>query len=135
MIRKITALFLFCLLIVSCMPFLGGNMIVRDNRFESDLGQHSLQMQQGTTVKQLYDAIKKAVKANPGEFEIKADDYSNQKATLWTFSNKYNQPVTFEAVQRVGQVYLSISVGEEGQARVNNDVIYYLQDLVLNNLQ
>ncbi|MDE4992574.1 hypothetical protein NAH07_11375, partial [Francisella tularensis subsp. holarctica] len=76
MIRKITALFLFCLRIVSCMPFLGGNMIVRDNRCESDLGQHSLQMQQGTTVKQLYDAITKAVTANPGEFEIKADDYS-----------------------------------------------------------
>ncbi|MDE5012591.1 hypothetical protein, partial [Francisella tularensis] len=87
------------------------------------------------TVKQLDDAIKKAVKANPGEIEIKADDYSNQKATLWTLSNKYNQPVTFEAVQIAGQVYLSISVGEEGQARVNNDDIYYLQDLVLNNLQ
>ncbi|MDE4942803.1 hypothetical protein, partial [Francisella tularensis] len=80
--------------------------------------QHSLQMQQGTTVKQLYVAIKKAVKANPGEFEIKSDDYSNQKATLWTFSNKYTQPVTFEAGQRAGQVSLSRSVGEEGQARV-----------------
>lgn len=57
-------------------------MIVRDNKFESDGGQHSLQMQQVITVKQLYDTIKKTVKANTGEFEIKTDDYSNQKAKL-----------------------------------------------------
>ena len=84
-------------------------------------------MQQGITVKRLYDAIKKAVKANTGEFEIK-------KATLWTFSNKYNQPVTFEVVQRAGHVYLGISIGEESQARGGRQVIYYLQDLVLDNI-
>ena len=83
--RKIIVLFLFCLLIASCMPFLRDNMIVRNNRFETDGGQHILQMQQGITVKQLYDAIRKSVKANSDEFKIKADDYSNQKATLWTF--------------------------------------------------
>ncbi|APC90842.1 hypothetical protein BBG19_0104 [Francisella sp. MA067296] len=110
-------------------------MFVRDNKFESDGEQYSLEMQQGTTVKQLYDAIKKAIKVKPNEFEIKADDYSNQKATLWTFSNKYNQPVTFEAVQRAGQVYLGISIGEGGQTKEGKQVIYYLQDLVLNNLQ
>lgn len=115
--KKILVLILVSLFITSCMPFLGGNMFVRDNKFESDGEQYSLEMQQGTTVKQLYDAIKKAIKVKPNEFEIKADDYSNQKATLWTFSNKYNQPVTFEAVQRAGQVYLGISIGEGGQTK------------------
>ncbi|MFV9925156.1 MAG: hypothetical protein AB8U93_05895 [Francisella endosymbiont of Hyalomma scupense] len=110
-------------------------MIVRDNKFESDGGQHSLQMEQVIMVKQLYYAIKKAVKANTGEFDIKTDDYSNQKAKLWTFSNNIINQVTFEVVQRAGQVYLDISIGEDGQAREGKQVIYYLQDLVLDNLQ
>ncbi len=38
-------------------------------------------------------------------------------------------------VQRAGQVYLDISIGEDGQAREGKQVIYYLQDLVLDNLQ
>ncbi len=60
-------------------------MIVRDNKFESDGGQHSLQMEQVIMVKQLYYAIKKAVKANTGEFDIKTDDLVIKKLNYGHF--------------------------------------------------
>lgn len=120
--------------ITGCMPFLGGNYLARDGRFESNGGIHTLEMQQGTTVKQVYDAIKKAIKDHPKDFEIKADSHGNEKATVWTFSNKYNHHVTFYAMKKGDQVYLGISIGEQGQAKEKNKEFYKLQDMVLDNL-
>lgn len=133
--KKLIVLILVSLFISSCIPFLGGDMVVQDDRFESDGGRHGIEMQQGTTVKQVYQAIKEAIKQHPDQFEIKGDDYSDQKSTVWTYCDKYKEPVIFEATQRNGRVYLEISIGEQGQAKQNMQAIYYIQDLVLNNLQ
>lgn len=133
-ITKIVFALVICLGLTSCMPYLGGNFIARDNKFDSDGGIHSLEVQHGVTVKQLYKAIKEAIKKHPDQFEIKADDYGDQKSTIWTFSKKYKQPVTFYAMNRDGNVYLGIDIGEEGQAKESIKDIYYLEDLVLSNL-
>ncbi|GMN89954.1 hypothetical protein [Francisella sciaenopsi] len=133
--KKLMVLILVSLFISSCIPFLGGDMVVQDNRFEADGGRYGIQMQQGVTVKQVYEAIKEAIKQHPDQFEVKGDDYGDQKSTVWTYCDKYKEPVTFEATQRNGTVYLEVSMGEQGQAKRNMQAIYYIQDLVLNNLQ
>ncbi|WP_162472713.1 hypothetical protein [Candidatus Francisella endociliophora] len=117
-----------------CMPFLGGNFVARDGKFESNGGIHTLEMQQGTTIKQVYKAIKKTIKEHPNDFEIKADNYGDEKATVWTFSNKYNHHITFYAMKRNGLVYLGISIGEQGQAKENMKEFYKLEDMVLDSL-
>lgn len=133
--KRLVSLVLVTLLIASCIPFLGGDMVVQDNRFESDGGRYGLEMQQGISVKQVYAAIKEAIKQHPKQFEVKGDDYSEQKSTVWTYSNKYKQLVTFEATQRNDRVYLEVSMGEQGQSKQDMQAIYHIQDLVLNNLQ
>ena len=101
---------------------------------ESDGGIHSLEQQQGTTVKELYDAIHKVIKEHPKEFKLKANDYGQDKSIVWAFSSKYNQQITFYAIKENGNVYLGIDIGHEGKADHNIKDIYYLEDLVQKNL-
>ena len=101
---------------------------------ESDGGIHSLEQQQGTTVKQLYDAIHKAIKKHPKEFELKGDDFGENKSVVWAYSSKYNQQVTFYAYKDEGFVYLGIDIGKESKADQDIKDIYYFEDLVQKNL-
>ncbi len=128
--------FSLVLAISGCIPFAGGNVAVQDGLFGVNDGINSLEMEQGTTVKQVYDAIKEAIKKHPKEFVVKADDYGREKSTVWTFSNKYNQPVTFYALKKGNNVYLGVYLGSDKRSKDKKmQRIYYLEDLVLDNLK
>ncbi|ASG67164.1 hypothetical protein fh0823_22720 [Francisella halioticida] len=124
------------LAISGCIPFAGGSVAAHDGLFGVNGDINSLEMEQGITVKQVYDAIKEAIKKHPKEFEIKGDDYGSEKSTVWTFSNKYNQPVTFYALKRDNNVYLGVYLSSDRKSKDEKmKHIYYLEDLVLDNLQ
>jgi len=63
-----------------------------------------LSFQEGTTVKELYNAIHKAIKNHPKDFELKADDCGEDKAVVWTYSSKYKQEVTFYAIRLLAKL-------------------------------
>lgn len=133
--RFIVMMLVLSLGLTGCLPFLGGNMIARDDLFDADGDIHSLEMQQGVTVKELYDAIKRTVTKHPEEFTIEADDYGSQKATVWTYSNKYKEHVFFQAIKLNNNVYLGIDIGEKGATQRGIEDIYRLEDLVTDNLK
>ncbi|MED7819566.1 MULTISPECIES: hypothetical protein [unclassified Francisella] len=132
----ITIGFVLILAISGCIPFTGGNVAVQDGLFGVNGDIQSLEMEQGVTVKQLYDAIKKAIKMHPKEFVVKGDDYGSEKSTVWTYSNKFDQPVTFYALKRKDNVYLGVYLGSDKKSKDQKmKHIYYLEDLVLDNLK
>jgi hypothetical protein len=136
--KKVVSLAFLALVfaISGCIPFAGGSVAAQDNLFGVNGDIHSLEMQQGTTVQQLYRAIKKAIKKHPKEFVIKADSYGDEKSTVWVFSNKYNQPVTFYALKNGNNVYLGVYLETDKNSKDKEmDRIYYLEDLVLDNLK
>ncbi len=120
---------------IGCVSILGGHYITNTDMLESDEGVHSLELQQDTTVKELYYAIHKAIKDNANELEIKGDDFGKDKYVVWIYSNKYKQQVTFYAYKDGGAVYLGIDIGEQSKADHNIRDIYYLEDLVHKNLK
>ncbi|QIV95258.1 hypothetical protein E3E15_00075 [Allofrancisella frigidaquae] len=120
------------------MPVVTGSFVTHDDIFDADAGLHSLELQEGITVKQLYDAIRETIKNNPKEFKLQASDYGDNKSRVWAFSNKYNQPVAFYAINMNGRVYLGIDIGDEGDAnKIDDDItdIYSLEDLILSNIK
>ena len=133
--KRLLILAVFCMVSVGCIPVLGGQYVTNADMLESDEGIHSLEQQQGTTVKELYDAIHKVIKENPKEFELKGNDFGENKAVVWVYSSKYKQQVTFYAYKESEFVYLGIDIGKESKA--DNDIkdIYYLEDLVQKNLK
>ncbi len=133
--KRLLILVMFCMVSVGCIPVLGGQYVTTADMLESDEGIHSLEQQQGTTVKQLYDAIHKAIKENPKEFELKGDDFSENKSVIWVYSSKYSQQVTFYAYKEGEFVYLGIDIGKESKADEDIKDIYYLEDLVQKNLK
>ncbi|MFT4693542.1 MAG: hypothetical protein ACI8TE_000432 [Francisella sp.] len=133
--KRLLILVMFCMVSVGCIPVLGGQYVTNADMLESDEGIHSLEQQQGTTVKQLYDAIHKAIKENPKEFELKGDDFSENKSVIWVYSSKYSQQVTFYVYKDGEYVYLGIDIGKESKADEDIKDIYYLEDLVQKNLK
>ena len=126
---------MFCVVSVGCVPILGGQYVTNADMLESDEGIHSLEQQEGVTVKDLYDAIHKAIRENPKEFEIKGDDFGENKSVVWAYSSKYQQQVAFYVYKDNGFVYLGIDIGEESKADQDIKDIYYLEDLVQKNLK
>ncbi|MED7788617.1 hypothetical protein [Francisella sp. 19X1-34] len=136
--KKIVGLALLAVVVAisGCIPFAGGSVAAQDNIFGSGGNIHSLEMEQGTTINQLYNAIMKAIKKHPKEFVIKGDSHGDEKSTVWTYSNKYNQPVTFYALKSGGYVYLGVHLDiDKSNKGKEMQRIYYLQDLVLDNLK
>jgi len=133
--KRLLILVVFCMVAIGCVPVLGGQYITNADMLESDEGIHSMELQQGTTVKELYNAIHKTIKDNPKEFKLKGDDFGESKSVVWAYSSKYNQQVTFYAVKENGETYLGIDIGEESKADQNIKDIYYLEDLVQKNLE
>lgn len=117
------------------IPVLEGSYVSHAGILESNEGIHSVELQKGTTVSQLHQAILDMVKNNSKEFELKADDPNPDRAVVWTFSNKYNQPVTFYAYNADSDVYLGIDIGGESKADRDINDIYYLEDLVQKYLK
>lgn len=132
--KKVLVLLMFCIVSAGCIPVLGGQYVTNADMLESDEGIHSLEQQQGTTVKELYDAIHKVIKQKPKEFELKGDDFGQNKSVVWVYSSKYNEQVTFYAYKDGENVYLGIDIGKESQADQDIKDIYYLEDLVQKNL-
>jgi len=133
--KRLLILVMFCMVAIGCVPVLGGQYITNADMLESDEGIHSMELQQGTTVKELYNAIHKTIKDNPKEFQLKGDDFGESKSVVWAYSSKYNQQVTFYAVKENGETYLGIDIGEESKADQNIKDIYYLEDLVQKHLK
>ncbi|TDT69084.1 hypothetical protein EDC55_11824 [Allofrancisella inopinata] len=131
-------MFLIGLVLSGCIPVVTGSFVTHDDIFDADAGLHSLELQEGITVKQLYDAITETIKNNPKEFKLQASDYGDNESRVWAFSNKYNQPVVFYAINMKGRVYLGIDIGDDGDAnKIDHDIndIYSLEDLILSNIK
>ncbi|WP_224732644.1 hypothetical protein [Francisella sp. SYW-9] len=136
--KKVVGLALLAMIfaISGCIPFAGGNVVAQDNIFGANGDIHSLEMQQGTTINQLYNAIIKAIKKHPKEFVIKGDSHGDEKSTVWVYSNKYNKLVTFYALKNGNYVYLGVHLDtDKDNKNKQMDRIYYLEDLVLDNLK
>ncbi|AJC48406.1 hypothetical protein IB642_00765 [Allofrancisella guangzhouensis] len=136
--RVTTLMFLFGLVLSGCIPVVTGSFVTHDDIFDSDAGLHSLELQEGITVKQLYDAIRETISVHPKEFKLQASDYKENESRVWAFSNKYNQPIAFYAINIKGRVYLGIDIGDDGDAnKIDHDIkdIYSLEDLILSNIK
>jgi hypothetical protein len=132
--KRLLVLAILCFVSIGCVPMMGGHYITNAGILESDEGIHSVELQEGTTVKELYNAIHKAIKNHPKDFELKADDCGEDKAVVWTYSSKYKQEVTFYAIKENEKVYLGIDIGYESKADQDIKDIYYLEDLVQKNI-
>lgn len=125
---------LFTTSITGCLQLTGGQAITNSGYLNANAGIHVVEMQEGVTTEQLYSAVKAGLEMHNKDFEIKADDHGKNKSVVWTYSYKYQQPVTYYVSNIEGKVYLGVAIGESGQAKVTNAEIYVLQDIVTDNL-
>ncbi len=75
-----------CLVLTGCLLATGSDSVAEPGGFNGKGGNNSLLMEDGITVKKLTKAIHEAVANNPKDLKIKAESSSQDKSTIWLYS-------------------------------------------------